>query len=129
MNDDFLGMDSGSSGEDDEKFTELMWSQLPPHIQERFKDERQLGPYMRKIEKSLKEHGLVMERAGLGIDPMGGRVVFRIEAAFDEGEEQFQVDKELAKMMYDEQENRTEQQLRELREAAQRGDLGALGLE
>jgi hypothetical protein len=128
MNNDFLGMESEGSGEDDAKFQELMWSQLPEHIQERFKDERQVGPYMRKVEKSLKEHGLVMERAGLGIDPMSGRVVFRLECAFDEGEEQFQTDKELAKMMYDEKLARDEELLNELREAAKRGDKGALGL-
>ena len=127
MDDDFLGFES-SGNSDDEKFQELMWSQLPEHIQEKFRDERQLGPYLRKIEKSLKEHGLVVERAGLGIDPMSQRVVFRIEAAFDEGEEQFQQDKELAKMLYDERQSREEEQLAAIREAAKRGDKDALGL-
>lgn len=125
--DDFLGFES-SGNSDDEKFQELMWSQLPEHIQEKFKDERQLGPYLRKVEKSLKEHGLVVERAGLGIDPMSQRVVFRIEAAFDEGEEQFQQDKELAQMLWDERQSREEEQLQAIRDAANRGDKGALGL-
>lgn len=128
MSDDFLGMDS-SGNSDDEKFQELMWSQLPEHIQSKFKDERQLGPYLRKVEKSLKEHGLVVERAGLGIDPMSQRVVFRIEAAFDEGEEQFQQDKQLAEMIWNESRSREEEQLNAIREAAQRGDKDALGLE
>lgn len=127
MDDEFLGFES-SGNSDDEKFQELMWSQLPEHIQEKFKDERQLGPYLRKVEKSLRENGLVVERAGLGIDPMSQRVVFRIEAAFDEGEDQYQQDKELAKMLYDERQTREEEQLAAIREAAQRGDKGALGL-
>lgn len=123
--DDFLGVPNGG---DDAEFSKVIWQALPENIQEKFQDQAQVDVFLRKVEKLLKEAGLVTFQVGLGVDPINGRAILQLQTFFDEGEEQFQVDKELAQMMWDQKKSNAETYIEDLRRAAAEGKNDELGL-